>query len=69
MMHHELDPMRNDGAPTLEFMTRKRIKKSKKPHKCNACGEPIPTGSACYTEVIMTTDDDKPFRTYSCEVC
>lgn len=59
-----LDPMRNDGAPSVEFIRARRVAHTRKPHACAVCGGVIPVGSPAVAVSVMTTDCDAPGTQY-----
>lgn len=46
-----------------------RIAKTRKPHRCEFCGETIPVGSSAHIESGKGEGGDGFWRTYCCERC
>lgn len=59
-----LDPMRNDGAPSVLFQRSKKIKKTRVARFCHVCQGMIPIGACAVAITLKTTDDTAPFTRY-----
>lgn len=60
--------MRED-APRCFFMNVRSIKRGRKAHPCWVCREVIPAGQPKRRNVLMTSDDDKPWTVYEHPGC